>query len=69
MTDSPAHLAIHRHPDPSIDQQLAVRTASTRLHDEFSDHFGIETIERFLHSSYDHFAGRATVPKSLPLLA
>ena len=28
-----------------------------------------ETIERFLHSSYDHFADRATVTKFLPLLA
>ena len=29
----------------------------------------VETIERFLHSSYDQFAGRATVPNFLPLLA
>jgi arsenate reductase (thioredoxin) len=49
----------------SIDQQLALRTASTRLH----DHFGVETIERFPHSSYDQFAGRATIPNFLPLLA
>ena len=28
-----------------------------------------ETIERFLHSSYDQFAGRATIPNFLPLLA
>jgi arsenate reductase len=69
MTDSPVPLATHHHPDLSIDQQLALRTASTRLHDDFSDHFGIETIERFLHSSYDQFAGRATVPNFLPLLA
>jgi Low molecular weight phosphotyrosine protein phosphatase len=46
-------------------QQLALRTASTRLH----DHFGVETIERFPHSSYDQFAGRATIPNFLPLLA
>ena len=69
MTDSPVPLAAHPHPDLSIDQQLALRTASTRLHDDFSEHFGIETIERFLHSSYDQFAGRATVPNFLPLLA
>ena len=31
--------------------------------------FGVETIERFLHSSYDQFAGRATVANFLPLLA
>jgi arsenate reductase len=29
----------------------------------------VETIERFLHTSYDQFAGRATVPNFLPLLA
>jgi protein-tyrosine-phosphatase len=69
MTDSPVPLATHTHSDLSIDQQLALRTASTRLHDDFSEHFGIETIERFLHSSYDQFAGRATVPNFLPLLA
>ena len=28
-----------------------------------------ETIERFLHSSYDQFAGRATIRNFLPLLA
>jgi len=69
MTDSPVPLALHHHPDLSIDQQLALRTASTRLHDAFSEHFGVETIERFLHSSYDQFAGHATVPNFLPLLA
>nr|WP_296154196.1 MULTISPECIES: arsenate reductase ArsC [unclassified Pseudonocardia] len=31
--------------------------------------FGTETIERFLHSSYDEFAGRAVVLNYLPLLA
>ena len=69
MTDSPVPLATHHHPDLSIDQQLALRTASTRLHDDFIEHLGVETIERFLHSSYDQFAGRATVPSFLPLLA
>jgi arsenate reductase (thioredoxin) len=69
MTDSPVPLAAHHHPDLSIDQRLALRTAATRLHTEFADHFGVETIERFLHSSYAQFAGRATVPNFLPLLA
>ena len=31
--------------------------------------FGVETIERFLHSSYDQFATRASIPNFLPLLA
>jgi arsenate reductase len=69
MTDSPVPLAAHHHPDLSIDQRLALRTAATRLRTEFGDHFGVETIERFLHSSYDQFTGRATVPTFLPLLA
>ncbi|BBX19509.1 phosphotyrosine protein phosphatase [Mycolicibacterium duvalii] len=55
--------------DLSIDQQLALRTAATRLQAEFGTAFGTETIERFLHSSYDQFAGRATILKFLPLLA
>ena len=69
MTESPAQYAQHHHPDLSIDQQLALRTAATRLRIEFDGTFGVETIERFLHSSYDQFAGRATVPNFLPLLA
>ncbi|WP_182871614.1 arsenate reductase ArsC, partial [Mycobacteroides abscessus] len=44
-------------------------TAATRLQTEFDGTFGAETIERFLHSSYEQFAGRATVPNFLPLLA
>ncbi|MFA5707640.1 arsenate reductase ArsC [Mycolicibacterium sp.] len=55
--------------DLAIDLQLALRTAATRLHAEFADTFGTETIERFLHSSYDQFASRATIPNFLPLLA
>jgi arsenate reductase (thioredoxin) len=69
MTESPAQYAHHKHPDLTIDQQLALRTAATRLRGQFGEHFGVETIERFLHSSYDQFAGRATVPNFLPLLA
>jgi protein-tyrosine-phosphatase len=52
-----------------IDQQLALRTAATRLQDRFAGVFGVETIERFLHHSYDDFAGRAAVTNWLPLLA
>jgi arsenate reductase len=57
------------HRDLSIDQQLALRTAATALGREFEGRFGAETIERFLRSSYDQFAGRATVVNHLPLLA
>jgi arsenate reductase (thioredoxin) len=69
MTDSPADLAHHPHPDVSIDQQLALRTAATRLQRDFTGTFGRETIERFLYTSYDQFASRATVPNFLALLA
>ena len=69
MTESPAQDAHHHHADLSIDQQLAMRTAATRLQRDFAGYFGVETIERLLHTSYDQFASRATVPNFLPLLA
>jgi arsenate reductase len=69
MTESTVAPTDRTRRDLSIDQQLALRTAATRLEREFGDTFGVETIERFLYSSYDQFAGRATVPNFLPLLA
>jgi arsenate reductase (thioredoxin) len=69
MTDSPLSPTAHKRHDLSVDQQLALKTAATGLNDEFDEHFGIETIERFLHSSYDQLAGHATIPNFLPLLA
>lgn len=53
----------------TVDQTLALKQAAESLHSEFADMFGAETIERFLHSSYDQFAGRASIPNFLPLLA
>jgi protein-tyrosine-phosphatase len=53
----------------SLDESLALRTAATRLATEFEGVFGAATIERFLHSSFDQFALRATVVKFLPLMA
>jgi len=53
----------------SLDESLALRTSATRLATEFEGIFGTETIERFLHSSFDQFAERATVVKFLPLMA
>ncbi|WP_218130494.1 arsenate reductase ArsC [Lentzea jiangxiensis] len=53
----------------SIDQQLALTTAATRLQRQFDGVFSTETIERFLHTSYDQFASHSTVPNFLPLLA
>ena len=55
--------------DLSVDQQLALRTAASRLQSEFDGIFGAETIERYLHSSYDQFATNAAFPNFLPLLA
>jgi arsenate reductase len=55
--------------DLSIDQRLALRTAAVNLEREFADVFGTETIERFLHSSYDQFADQGRLPRFLPLIA
>jgi protein-tyrosine-phosphatase len=59
----------YKRDDLTVDQQLALTSAAGRLGEEFSGTFGTETIERFLHTSYDQFAGRATVVHFLPLLA
>lgn len=65
MTDTePDH-----HPDLRVDHRSALRAAATRLAAEFDGTFGRETIERFLHASYDQFASRASVSNFLPLLA
>ncbi|WP_431921718.1 arsenate reductase ArsC [Nonomuraea jabiensis] len=58
----------YRHLDLSIDQQHALLTAARRLAEEFTGTFGTETIERFLHTSYDQFALHSTIPNYLPLL-
>jgi len=68
MADNAA-TAHHLRDDLSIDQRLALKTAATRLQTEFGDMFGVETIERFLHSSYEQFANHATIANFLPLLA
>ncbi|MGZ5400435.1 MAG: arsenate reductase ArsC, partial [Nocardioides sp.] len=56
-------------PEITLDQQVALKTAATRLSGDFEGVFGAETIERFLNSSYEQFANRATVANFLPLLA
>jgi arsenate reductase (thioredoxin) len=66
MTD---YVLRHEYPDLSIDQQVALRTAASNLGREFADIYGSETIERFLHTSYDQFATVSSVPHFLPLLA
>ena len=53
----------------SIDQIQALRGAEVRLQRDFDGVFGAETIDRFLHTSYDDFGGRAAIPNYLPMLA
>jgi arsenate reductase len=68
MTDNPV-ATVDSHHDLAVDQRLALKTAGTRLEEEFADTIGTETIETFLHSSYEQLAIRASVPNFLPLLA
>ena len=53
----------------TLDQQLALKRSAVRLASDFEGVYGAETIERFLHTSYDQFAGKATVVNFLPLFA
>jgi arsenate reductase (thioredoxin) len=70
MSETSAGTGIaYQHRDLSVDHQLALRTAAVRLAREFDGTYSTETIERFLHTSYDQFATRSTVPNFLPLLA
>ena len=48
---------------------LTLRSSSLLLQKEFSGTFGTETIERFLITSYDEFAGRMTNGTYLPMFA
>ena len=52
-----------------IEERVALRTAASRLQDQFEGIFGVETIEKFLYSSYDEFAPRANIRKFLALMA
>jgi arsenate reductase len=53
----------------TLDQQVALKAAAARLSEDFAGTFNKETIERFLVTSYDEFADRATLTNFLPLLA
>ena len=59
----------YKRPDIELDQQLALRAAATNLQKRFDGVFGVETVERFLHASYEDFADRAVTTNWLPLLA
>ena len=70
MTDlTPPDAPARSWSDLPLDQTLALNSAAARLADQFTGVFGAETIERFLHTSFDQFADRATVPTFLPLMA
>lgn len=49
--------------------ELALHIAAADLQRDFSEVFGVETIERVLNSCYDQLAAQATVPNFLPLFA
>jgi protein-tyrosine-phosphatase len=53
----------------SPDQHLALRTAARNLREEYEGTFSVETIQLFLETSYDQFAGKASFTNFLPLLA
>ena len=53
----------------SPEANLALKTAARNLRQEFEGTFSVETIEQFLATSYDQFAGRATITNFLPLMA
>lgn len=52
-----------------LEQTVALKAAAVRLERQFTGIYGTETIERFLHTSFDQFAGRATVTQFLPIMA
>jgi arsenate reductase (thioredoxin) len=53
----------------SPEANLALASAAGHLRREFEGIFSVETIEQFLATSYDQFAGRATITNFLPLIA
>jgi protein-tyrosine-phosphatase len=53
----------------SQDQHLALKSAAVRLADQYEGVFEPGTIERFLTSSYEQFASRATTTNFLPIMA
>ncbi|MDI3313691.1 MAG: arsenate reductase ArsC [Mycobacterium sp.] len=57
------------HIELSLDQRRALKAAAARLHAEFDGTFDVQTIERFVYSSYNKVAAGATVYDFLALLA
>lgn len=55
--------------DIPLEQAVVLRSSAALLQKQFDGQFGAETIERFLHSSYDEFAVRLSNDKYLPVFA
>jgi len=51
-------LETYPRPVITLDQQVALKTAASLLTRDFDGTFGVETIERFLYSSYEQFCRR-----------
>lgn len=56
-------------PQIPLEHIMILRSSSVILQRDFEGQFGTETIELFLNSSYEEFAGRLTVTKFLPQFA
>ena len=56
-------------PAAPMEHHPALESATERLAEEFCGTYGTETVQRFLHTSYDEFVKTATVTNFLPLLA
>jgi len=52
-----------------LEHRPLLKGAAVRVAEEFDGVFGAETIELFLHTSYDQFAGKAKFTNFLPLMA
>lgn len=53
--------------DLPLNDQLLIRSISSRLNDEFAGTFGPETVERFMYDSLDKLRANATVTTFVPL--
>jgi arsenate reductase len=56
-------------PNAPSEHHPALANATQRLAEEFHGTYGRETIDRFLHTSYDQFLKTSTVTTFIPLLA
>lgn len=59
----------HLRDDIPLEHLVVLRSSSALLQREFEGTFGTETIERFLHSSYDEFGARLTNDRYLTTFA